>query len=51
VVVVNDVRTWVLVVGVLILVLVLIRYARGPEHQRGDEVGAWGEPVAAADRS
>ncbi len=46
-----NVRTWVLVVGVVILVLVLIRYARGPEHQRGDEVGAWRPPVTAVDRS
>ena len=47
----NDVRTWVLVVGVAILVIVLIRYARGPDHQRGDEVGAWSPPVTVLDRS
>ncbi|HET7351835.1 MAG TPA: hypothetical protein VFJ28_12925 [Marmoricola sp.] len=47
----NDVRTWVLVTCALVLVLVLIRYARGPEHQRGDEVGAWSPPVAVLDRS
>ena len=35
-----NARTWVLVVGVLILVLVLIRYARGPEQleARGERI-------------
>ena len=31
---------WVIGVVVVLVVVGLIAYARGPEHQRGDEVGA-----------
>jgi hypothetical protein len=41
----KDIRTWILVVCVVILVVVLVRYARGPEHRRGDDVGAWSPPI------
>ena len=42
----SDVGRWVVVVGVVILVVVLLRYARGPEHHRGDDEGAWGPPMS-----
>ena len=39
----NDIRNWVVVfwVAVLaVLVILLLGYARGPEHHRGNDVGA-----------
>jgi hypothetical protein len=43
----NVVR-WVIILGLTLVVLGLIAYARGPEHQRGDDVGALDRGVAAA---
>ena len=37
----SDVRIWILVVIAAVLVIGLLLYARGPEHHRGDDVGAW----------
>jgi len=37
----SDVRIWILVVIAAVLVIGLLVYARGPEHHRGDDVGAW----------
>ena len=31
---------WVFVIGLVLVVIGLIAYARGDEHKRGDEVGA-----------
>ena len=44
----SDGVNWATVVIVIILVLGiigLIRYARGPEHYRGDEVGSHGTKI------
>ena len=41
----NDARTWVVVFWAVILgllVIGLLAYARGPEHHRGIDVGAFG---------
>jgi hypothetical protein len=44
----DDTRRWVLLV-VLVLVLVgLIAFARGPEHHRGQQVGALGDGAPTA---
>ncbi len=37
----NDIRMWILVVLAAFLVIGMLRYARGPEHHHGDDVGAW----------
>jgi hypothetical protein len=37
----SDVRMWVVVMWVVVLVAMLLAYARGPEHHRGNEVGAY----------
>jgi hypothetical protein len=42
----NDVRMWVVafwVVILAVLVVGMLAYARGPEHHRGNDVGAFGE--------
>jgi len=31
---------WLIVLAIVLVLLGLVAYARGPEHQRGDEVGA-----------
>ena len=36
----SDEVRWVVVVVLVVLVVGLVGYARGPEHHRGDEVGA-----------
>jgi hypothetical protein len=41
----SGIRTWVLVVILTALVIGLIVAARGPDHHRGDEVGARQSPV------
>ena len=44
-----DVRAalrWLLILGFAVLVIALITYARGNEHERGDEVGAVAALVA-----
>lgn len=41
----NGVR-WLLALGIALVVIGLVAYARGPEHHRGDEVGALGSDAA-----
>ncbi len=36
----RDLRTWVLVVLVAILLIGLLGYARGDKHHHGDDVGS-----------
>ena len=36
----RSVVRWVIVVVAVLVVIGLVAFARGPEHQRGDEVGA-----------
>ncbi|WP_313404017.1 hypothetical protein [Aeromicrobium sp.] len=36
----SDMRAWIVVPIVVVLLVVLLAYARGPEHHRGNEVGA-----------
>ena len=35
---------WIVVILLVLLLVGLLAYARGPEHRRGDEVGALGAP-------
>ena len=37
---------WAIVIALALVVIGLIAYARGPEHQRGDDVGALGSDAA-----
>jgi hypothetical protein len=41
----RDAALWVMVIAAALLVIGLAAYARGPEHQRGDEVGSHGTKV------
>ena len=38
---------WAIVIALALVVIGLIAYARGPEHHRGDDVGALGSSPAA----
>jgi hypothetical protein len=38
----SDAPRWVIIVVIALIVWGLIAFARGPEHRRGDEVGALG---------
>ena len=40
----NAVR-WGIVIAAALLVIGMAAYARGPEHQRGDEIGSHGTKV------
>lgn len=42
-----NVLRWLLIVGLTLLVVGLIAYARGRDHQRGDDVGALRAPVVS----
>jgi hypothetical protein len=44
----SDTTRWVIVVVAALLIVGIVAFARGVEHQRGDEVGALGGPVTAA---
>jgi hypothetical protein len=44
----DDTRRWVLVVVVALVVVGLLAFARGPDHHRGQQVGALGHTVHAA---
>lgn len=46
----GDTRRWVLLVVLALVVIGLLAFARGPEHHRGQQVGAFsdGAPTAAA---
>ncbi|MGH2636399.1 MAG: hypothetical protein ACRDHU_09695 [Actinomycetota bacterium] len=41
----NGVR-WLIALAVVLVLIGLIAYARGPEHRRGDDVGALGSDAA-----
>ena len=40
---------WLIALALVLLAIGLIAYARGPEHHRGDDVGALRGGVAATD--
>jgi hypothetical protein len=42
----RDAARWVILIALALVVIGLIAYARGPEHQRGDDIGALGSIVA-----
>jgi hypothetical protein len=44
----RNAARWLLVAAIALVVIGLIAYARGPEHHRGDDVGALRAGVAAA---
>jgi hypothetical protein len=44
----GDWARWVIVLVLVLVVIGLIAYARGPKHHRGDDVGALRAGVAAA---
>jgi hypothetical protein len=39
---------WLIALALVLLAIGLIAYARGPEHHRGDDVGALGSGAAPA---
>lgn len=41
----GDAARWVVVLVLGLVLIGLIAYARGPEHHRGDDVGALGGPA------
>ncbi len=41
----SDVPRWVIVVVLALVVVGLVRYARGSDHHHGDEVGSLGAIV------
>jgi hypothetical protein len=43
-----DARRWVLLVVVALVVVGLVAFARGPDHHRGQQVGALGHEVNTA---
>jgi hypothetical protein len=45
----RNAARWLIALLLLLLVIGLIEYARGPEHHRGDDVGALRAGVAAMD--
>ena len=46
----RDAVRWLIVLGIVLVLIGLIAYARGDEHHRGDDVGAYGAlPVARAE--
>lgn len=42
----RDLVRWAIVLGLVLVLIGLIAYARGDEHRRGDEVGALGSAAA-----
>ena len=45
----RDGARWLIVLLIALVVIGLVAYARGPEHHRGDDVGALRAVVAHAD--
>ncbi|MGH2827875.1 MAG: hypothetical protein ACRDKF_13005 [Actinomycetota bacterium] len=41
----DDTRAWVICIVVTLLIIGLVAFARGPDHRRGDEIGALRSPV------
>ena len=46
----DDTRAWVILIVVGLLIIALVAFARGPDHHRGDEVGALRRSVSTAAR-
>lgn len=44
----NESRRWVVVLLIALLVIAFVAVARGREHRRGDDVGAFGSSDAPA---
>ena len=42
----KEIWTWILVLLAAVLVIGLIVYARGPDHHRGDDIGAWSQSIS-----
>ena len=40
-----DAARWAIVIAAALLLIALAAYGRGPEHQRGDEIGSHGTKV------
>ncbi len=36
----DNLRAWVICIIVTLLIIGLVAFARGPDHRRGDEIGA-----------
>ena len=36
----NNIRSWIIGIVVALLIILLVGFARGPDHRRGDEIGA-----------
>jgi hypothetical protein len=45
----RDGIRWLIVLAIVLVVIGLIAYARGPEHHRGDDVGALRSDVTVAE--
>ena len=45
----RDGIRWLIVLAIVLVVIGLIAFARGPEHHRGDDVGALRSGVAVAE--
>jgi hypothetical protein len=43
----RDAVRWLIVLGIVLVLIGLIAYARGDKHHRGDDVGAHGALPAA----
>ena len=43
----RDAVRWLIVLGIVLVLIGLIAYARGDEHHRGDDVGSHGALPAA----
>jgi hypothetical protein len=41
----RDGIRWLIVLAIVLVVIGLAAYARGPEHHRGDEIGSHGTKV------
>ena len=46
----DDTRAWVILIVIGLLIIALVAFARGPDHHRGDEVGALRNPVTTTAR-
>jgi hypothetical protein len=42
----KNIWIWILVLLAGVLVIGLLRYARGPEHHHGDDIGAWSSSIS-----
>jgi hypothetical protein len=44
----SDAPRWLVVFAIVLIVVGLIAFARGQEHHRGDDIGALGSRLSAA---